>query len=67
MAKILAHRFAKMLAEAGVVTEDRLNNITRIVIDVDPSQGPVTVYIQEIPDGDALAKLAPMMKGMFDA
>lgn len=57
--------FGRMLVEAGVITEERLNNITRIVIDCDAMIGTVTVYTQEIPNGEAMAKLAPMLKGMI--
>jgi hypothetical protein len=64
MAKTTSWKFAKALVEAGVITEERLNNTHRIVIDLQ-SDGGLFIYTQEYGDGEALAKLAPMLKGMI--
>ena len=37
----------------------------RIVIDI-PADSPVQVYVKEFGDAGALAKLAPMLKGLLD-
>lgn len=64
MPKVTSFAFAKALVEAGVITEERLNKTTRIVIDMN-NNGELTIYTQEFGDGEALAKLAPMLKGMI--
>jgi len=56
--------FIDALVEAGVITRDRLNRTARIVIDMN-NKGELFVYTQEYGDGEALAKLAPMLKGMI--
>jgi hypothetical protein len=65
MAKTTAFRFGAMLVEAGVITREELNNTRRIVIDATADHG-VMVYVEKYGDTEALANLAPMLKGMFD-
>jgi hypothetical protein len=65
MTAITIQHFGKMLVEAGVLTQERLNKTARIVIDADTYNGAVMIYVQEFGQGDALAKLAPMLKGML--
>lgn len=64
MAKTTSWAFGKALVEAGVITQERLNNTKRIVIDMQ-SNGELCIYTQEFVDGKALAELAPMLKGMI--
>jgi hypothetical protein len=66
MAKITAWAFGQMLVEAGVLTKERLGNTARIVIDAKGDDGTVTLYVQEYGDSEALARLAPMLKGILD-
>lgn len=64
MAKSTSFGFAKMLVEAGVITEERMNKTARLVIDLQPN-GELMIYVQEFGDTEALKKLAPMLKGMI--
>ena len=64
MVVVTSHSFGKMLVKAGVITEERLNKTERIVIDAKAGR-PVIIYVQEIGDGEALDKLAPMLEGMI--
>lgn len=62
------HEFAKGLAAAGIVREEDLNSITRIVIDADASNGMVQIHITRIGDDPEkiLSAIAPVMEGIFD-
>jgi hypothetical protein len=64
MAKIMAWHFGRALVEAGVLTQEELNETHRIVIDATSGQ-PAFIYIQRFGD-DKLAKLAPMIKDMIE-
>lgn len=64
MTKTTAAGFVAALIEAGVLTKEQANNTERLVIDV--QGGSLTIYRKEFGDGEALAKLAPMLKGLLD-
>lgn len=58
-------QFGDMLVKAGVITQERLDKTSRIVIGAN-YDSTVMIYTQEYGDDKALEKLAPMLKGMFD-
>ena len=64
MAKAVVFHFTKALVDAGLLTEEEMINTRRIVIDITNDAVPV-LYIEKYGDDSALAKLAPMLKGMF--
>lgn len=71
MAKTIMHihEFAKALAAAGVIHEEDLNNINRIVIDADAKNGILLVHITRV--GDDSIKIAeaigPVLKGLYES
>lgn len=64
MRPVLSEWFGKQLVEAGVISAEELNGISRIVIDCTAGEA-VQVYVQRFGDKDALARLAPMLGGML--
>lgn len=66
MAAMTPWGFCKALTEAGVLTEAEAASASRIVIDCKHDEA-VQVYVQRFGDAEALTKLAPMLKGMFDS
>lgn len=65
MAKLITIReFGRMLVEAGILTQERCDRTVRIVIDAKAGDA-VVIYTQEIAEGGAIAKLAPMLEGMI--
>ena len=66
MAVMTSWGFAKMLVEAGVLSQEEVNRTSRIVIDCS-ADGAVQIYVQRFADHAALAKLAPMLGGMIRA
>lgn len=61
-------RFANALCEAGILHKEDLNNISRIVIDIDGGKGTVEMHITRIGDDpEKIAKaVAPVLKGIID-
>ena len=62
MNPIMYYDFSKALAEAGVFTEDELNNITRIVIDV--KHGDFVVMYVEYFGDERILKVAQTLNGV---
>lgn len=65
---LLVRDFAKALVEAGVLHEEDLNNITRVVLDANASNGTVEVHITRIGDdpNKIMDGIRPVLKGIFD-
>ena len=57
--------FGKALIEAGLMTQDGINNTYRIVIDIKADSIPV-MYVQSYADSDVMHNLAVMLPSMFD-
>jgi hypothetical protein len=62
------HKFAKALADAGILHEKDLNSITRIVIDADANDMVLKIHVTRIGDDpEKIAEaVAPVLKGVLD-
>ncbi len=55
--------FAKALVDAGVMTQEEINRTTRIVINCDPANGAVVLYVQRFVETNIL-DVVPTLNGI---